>query len=201
MTKAVWWESVTDISDQDVIDLVLIYNSFITLHSTNSSENVKYYIKYNNKNFNKHKHYGDCIKLYRFLNKLEIKPREYLVVQFNYYKQERKHPYARAFPSIKHLASPAALERWNSWLLATKKIQPSCTVLSKKEIEDYDEAYLKDLIKSWGLIDERALFQDIVLTRNFNLDFLQLRPIFQSLLHERFYENTYGVKDYKELFF
>lgn len=194
--KTNWWETVTDVTEKDVISLVVLYNSFITHHGGD----VKHYIKYKHKNFLSHRHYGDTVKLYRLLTKLNLKSREYLTVQFEYYKKEKKHPYCRPFPSLKNLTSPAALTRWQQWLIDTKKQEMPSVTLSTEDFEQYEENYLKELISSWKLPDEVSLFKDIILARNFPLDFLQKRATFQGLIAARYYESTYSVNDYKELF-
>jgi hypothetical protein len=191
-----WWDDITDISDDDVIKLVLLYNSFIT----QNGGDVKHYIKYNSKNFKNHRHYGDTVKLYRFMSKMDLKPREYLNVQFTYYKKEKKHPYCRPFPSLKNLSSPVALERWKVWLLDTKKLELPSVSLSEEELNSYEENYLRDLITVWKLPDEVSLLKDIVLARNFPLTFLQERATFKALVEQHYYEQTYSVNNYKELF-
>lgn len=191
-----WWEDITDISESDVMNLIRLYNSFIT----QNGGDVKHYIKYNSKNFKGHRHYGDTIKLIRFMSKLDLKPREFLNVQFSYYKKEKKHPYCRPFPSLKNLYSPAALDRWKSWLLDTKKLELPSVSLSEQELEQYEEGYLRDMVKVYKLPDEISLLKDIVLARSLPLTFLESRSTFRELVASHFYETTYKVSNYKELF-
>lgn len=198
--KENWWETVTDVTDEDVLNLVLMYNSFITLHCKQENERVKYYIKYKSKNFRKHRHYGDAIRLYRFLKYNDYKPREYFTVQFIYYKKEAKHPYSRPVPSMKNLITPAALGRWTDFLIKKGRQQPPSVTLSDAEKYSYEETYLSNLMKSWGFSSEKELFRDIVLARHFGLDFLKKRPTFMELISESYYETTYHVKEYAELF-
>jgi hypothetical protein len=195
-----WWSDISDITEEDITQLVLLYNSMITQYSTNYNDNVKYYIKYKSKKFKESRHYGDALKLLRFIFKLNFKPREYLNVQFSYYKQQKKHPYCRPVPSLKNLSSPAALSRWKIWLVDTKKLEPPSVTLSEEELVQYEEGYLQDMIKAYKLPDETSLLKDIVLARSLPLTFLQTRATFLELVVNRYYENTYNVKDYKELF-
>ena len=196
MSKTKWWQNSTDVTQEDVINLIVLYNSFVTHHGGD----VKYYIKYKSKNFAAHKHYGDAFNLIRFMNKLEIKPREYFNVQFEYYKKEKKHPYCRPYPSLKNLFSPAALTRWKQWLIDTKKEKMPAADLTPAEIRSYEESYLKDMMKAWNFTSEKEFFKDIVLTRHFSLDFLHSRGTFMELVDDHFYERSYSVKDYRELF-
>lgn len=195
-----WWTEVTDISEDDVLGLVLLYNSMVTQHCLAEVERVKHYIKYKSKNFKKHRHYGDAIKLYRFMSKLELKPREYLNVQFTYYKKEKKHPYCRPVPSLKNLSSPVSFKRWKQWLIDNRQEDMPSIVLTDIELQAYEEAYLLDMLKAWNIPSEIELFKDIVLARSLPIDFLEKRATFRELVEAEYYENTYNVKTYKELF-
>lgn len=190
-----WWENINDVTEEDVLNIVRLYNDFVRVHDTG----YRYYIKVT-KNFSKHKNYGDAISLFRLILSLNTTPREYLSAQFMLYKAMKKHPYSRQLPTLKNLSSPAAVKRWNDYLLATGKKEMPSVKLTDEDIIKYNEFQLKKLMESWNISNEKDFFKDVILANQFPLEFLQRRATFRELVREQYYENTYSVKDYKEIF-
>ncbi len=190
-----WWEGVNDVTEEDVFSIIRLYNDFVRVFEGG----FKYHIKVT-KNFFKHKHYGDAIALFRLIEGLDTKPRIYLSAQFNLYRKMKKHPYSRPIPTLKNLSSPSAVKRWNKYLLDSGQKEMPCVKLSAEDILKYNEHQLKSLMSSWNITDEESFYKDIVLANQFSIDFLETRSIFQGLVAKHYYESTFNVENYRELF-
>ena len=72
--------------------------------------------------------------------------------------------------------------------------------LTASDILNYNEHQLKNLMSSWNIPNEEAFLKDIILANQFPLEFLETRPTFKGLLTQHYYEDTFHVSNYRELF-
>lgn len=190
----IWWHDVTDITEKDVIEILTLYNDMVMLYNGDYRTKIS-------KSLKQTKLYGDCITLYRLLFKYKIKPRFYMNAHFDLYKKSKQKDkrFRRKFPTLASMATPAAIDKYKNYLVETGQVLPEAVSLSEEELIKYNREQLKEMMSKWHM-SEKDLFADPVLAAQFSLNFLEKQQAFKELINEHYYEQTFNVNNYKELF-
>lgn len=178
-------ELPTEISESDLVLLASIYNECLS-----SIDPYRYKLVFSI-GFKEKTWYKSLLELYRVINKLNAKPREYIQAQLSEYKQPIKQ--SRRVPTIKMMTTEEGIERYNSYIGKRGRI-PSTVRTVKANLMEFADSALHKMMVTYKLQTEQDVFKDPFLMRQLPRDFVKKHPDFRELCSSHYYEKEFGME-------
>ena len=173
-----------EVSDNDLVLLATIYNECLA-----KIDPFRYNLRFTN-NYKKKTWYRDLLGLFRTINKINARPREYIQAQISEYRPPLKK--SRRVPTIKMMSSEEGIKRYYSYLDKHGRI-PSNVVVVKANTSEFADSIMHKLMKSFHIEKEQDFFKDPFLIKQLPRAFVTSHPAYKELCAEHFYEKTYGL--------
>lgn len=178
-------ELSAEISENDLILLASIYNECLA-----KVDPFKYQLKFTN-GYKDKTWYKELLGLFRLINKLGAKPRDFIQAQISEYKKPIKQ--SRRIPTIKMMSSEEGIERYNSFL-KKRGLVASTVVIVKADRMEFADVSLHNMMKTFQIPTELDVFKDPFLMRQLPREYVKEHPAYKSLCENHFYETEFGVK-------
>lgn len=176
---------LSEISNSDVALIANVYNDIV-----GRIDPFRYQLDMRG-DFTKKSWYNDIIQLIRHMAGIGAKPRIYIQAQITEYRKPMFK--SRQLPTIRQMASPAGIDRYNRYCEErnTPSIKPY--VVSEEDMITMSKIQMDFLMKRLNIDSEEKFFKDMYLVTQLSSIFIKNHPIFQQLVKEDYYLKQYGV--------
>ena len=176
---------LSEISNSDVALIANVYNDIV-----GRIDPFKYRLDMRG-DFTKKSWYNDVVQLIRTMAGVGAKPRIYIQAQITEYRKPMFR--ARQLPTIRMMASPAGIDRYNKYCAERNSPSIKPYVVSEEDMINMSKTQMDFLMKRLNIDSEEQFFKDIYLVNQLSKVFVKKHPVFQKLSEEGYYYKTYGV--------
>ena len=173
-----------DISETDLMLLASLYNECL-----GKIDPHRYQLHFS-KGYEQKTWYKELLNLYRTINKVNAKPRDYIQSQISEYKPSFKK--GRRVPTIKMMTTEEGVQRYYSYMNRHGRIDSKVTVV-KANLSEFAETSLRRLMANFRIVDEVDFFKDPYLLKQLPRNFVLEHPVYKQLCNMHFYEKQYGM--------
>jgi hypothetical protein len=163
-------------TDSQLYLLLEIYNDVVATISWKHQIRVK-----PDKPLKSYPWYPDLVNLYNIVHTVGAKPREYIKVQLDNYKQPTK--FSRVVPTIRMMTTVKAMETWEK----SKEKPKAIPRLSDEYLIDLSIKYMHNLMVANSVPTDEDFFKDPFNLQVVSKSFLKVNPVFNKLLDEGYY--------------